>query len=606
MEKDNGKAKIWKFQQEEDREKVERLAKELCMPKDNPTTKDLSCYTIVANLLVQRGIDTFDKAKDFFRPDLNKLHDPFLMKDMEHAIERILLAIEAKEGILVYGDYDVDGTSAVALVYSYLSTFYDNLLYYIPDRYKEGYGVSFKGVDFADQNDIRLIICLDCGIKATEEIAYALEKNIDFIVCDHHLPGKELPKAYAILDPKLDDCHYPYDELSGCGVGFKLIQALQERRKRPAKELIPYLDLVAISIAADVVPITGENRILAFHGLKVINHKPRVGLESILTLANITHEQDNSPYYFNKILTIQDLSFLIGPRINAAGRMKSATLAVDLLKTKNKDKAERIAQEINASNEYRKEKDKQATEEAKQEIRDKLLDNKKCIVLCNEDWHQGIIGIVASRIAEEFCKPTIIFTKNNGIVTGSARSFKDYDIYSAIEQCRHLLEHFGGHKSAAGLSLKEDNFEQFKHLFEEQVEQTLNIENTVPEVDIDLSISLSDVSEKLLRILRQFEPFGPENNEPIFFSGGVYDANKVRKVGINHLKFAAIPIAERIEPIHCIGFSLARYYDLLYNGNQIDICYRIEENNWKDKRELQLNIIDIRDSKKYANQYGHK
>jgi single-stranded-DNA-specific exonuclease len=603
MEKDKGREKIWRFKQEGDREKVETLAKELCMPKDNPTPKDVRCYNIVANLLVQRGIDTYDKAKDFFRPDLNKLHNPFLMKDMEHAVERILLAIEANEGILVYGDYDVDGTSAVALVYSYLSTFYDNLHYYIPDRYEEGYGVSFKGVDFAAQNDISLIICLDCGIKATEEIAYALEKDIDFIVCDHHLPGKELPKACAILDPKLEDCHYPYDELSGCGVGFKLIQALQEHRKRPAKELVPYLDLVAISIAADVVPITGENRILAFHGLRVINHKPRVGLEAILTLANITHE-DNTPYYFNRVLTIQDLSFLIGPRINAAGRMKSATLAVDLLKTKKKEKAERIAQEINDSNEYRKEKDKQATEEAREEIKDKALNDKKCIVLCNENWHQGIIGIVASRIAEEFCKPTIIFTKNNGIITGSARSFKDYDIYSAIEKCRHLLEHFGGHKSAAGLSMKEDNFDKFKHLFESQVEQTIDSKDTVPEVDIDLNISLSDVSEKLLRILRQFEPFGPENNEPIFFSGGVYDAKKVRKVGINHLKFAAIPFNENIPPIHCIGFSLAKYYDLLYYDNQIDICYRIEENDWKDKRELQLNIMDIRDSKKYANQYG--
>ncbi|MBR1625823.1 MAG: DHH family phosphoesterase [Bacteroidales bacterium] len=578
------------------------------MPKDNPTDKDLRCYRIVANLLVQRGIDTYDKAKDFFRPDLNKLHNPFLMEDMDKAVERIMIAVDANEKIMVYGDYDVDGTSAVALVYSYLHTFYENLDYYIPDRYEEGYGVSFKGINYAAQTDVKLIICLDCGIKAIEEIAYAGEKGIDFIVCDHHLPGKDLPKAYSILDPKLDDCKYPYDELSGCGIGFKLIQALQQKREKPADDLKQYLDLVAISIAADVVPLTGENRILAYHGLKVINTRPRVGLEAILACANITHEENSTNIqhedtqkktkpYFNKILNIQDLSFLIGPRINAAGRMQSARKAVDLLKTKNKEKAERIAEEIDGSNEDRKEKDRQATIEAKQEINDRGLKDKKCIVLCNENWHQGIIGIVASRIAEEDYKPTVIFTKNNGIMTGSARSVKNFDIYSAIEKCRHLLTHFGGHKFAAGLSLKEDNFAEFQRLFENEVEQNISNISLEPEIDIDMEIRLGDASEKLLRILQQFEPFGPDNTEPVFMSKEIYDANGARQVGRNHLKFSAIPINENILPIPCIGFSLASHYDTLRSGKKIDLCYSIEENRYQGRRELQLNVKDIKESK---------
>ncbi|MBP3254262.1 MAG: single-stranded-DNA-specific exonuclease RecJ [Bacteroidales bacterium] len=588
--------KIWAYKEDGDIEKVNRLAEELCMPKINATPKDIRCYRVIANLLLQRGIDTFEKARDFFRPDLNKLHNPFLMEHMEHAVERIMIAIAARERILVYGDYDVDGTSAVALVYSYLGTFYNNIDYYIPDRYEEGYGVSFKGVDYAAQTDVKLIICLDCGIKATEEIAYAGEKNIDFIVCDHHLPGKEIPKAYAILDPKMENSRYPYDELSGCGIGFKLIQALQKKREKPANDIIQYLDLVAISIAADVVPVTGENRILAYHGLEVINRRPRVGIEAILACSNITHVNDNPPYYFNRALTITDLSFLIGPRINAAGRMESGRNAVDLLKTKNPEKAERIAEEINRNNEERKLKDQQATKEAKQAIEDLNLKDKKCIVLCNEQWHQGIIGIVASRVSEDEVKPTIIFTKSNGIMTGSARSVKNFDIYSAIEKCRHLLTHFGGHKFAAGLSLKEENFAEFQALFEKEVEENITTEDVIPEIEIDMEIRLGDVSDKLLRILQQFQPFGPENNEPVFVSTEIYDANKVRQVGKNHLKFSAIPLNENILPISCIGFSLAQYYDLLKQGNMIDICYSIEENNYQGHRELQLNVKDIKES----------
>ena len=585
--------KNWRTKSLGDVFKVETLAKELCMPRINPKEKDLRCYNIVANLLVQRGIDTYEKAKEFFRPDLNKLHNPFLMDDMEKAVERIMMAVDAGEKILVYGDYDVDGTTAVALVYSYLRTFYDKLEYYIPDRYNEGYGVSFKGVDYAFDNDMKLIICLDCGIKATEEIAYASEKGIDFIVCDHHLPGKEIPKAYAILDPKLEGSKYPYDELSGCGIGFKLAQALQKRREKPADDIKKYLDLVAMSIAADVVPVTGENRILAFHGLQVINHKPRVGLEAILYFANITHVEDNSPYYFNRALTIADLSFLIGPRINAAGRMESGRIAVKLLISTNKEKAESLAAVIDNNNESRKNKDQEATKEAKEAIM-KMDKDKKSIVLCNENWHQGIIGIVASRISEEAVKPTIIFTKTDGIMTGSARSVKNFDIYSAIESCKHLLTHFGGHKFAAGLSLKEENFEEFQHLFEKKVEEHITNEDVTPEIDIDMNIKLGDISDKLLRILQQFQPFGPENNQPIFSSYQIYDANKVRRVGKNHLKFAAIPINENILPISCIGFSLGQYFDLLANGNMIDICYTIEENRYQGHTELQLSIKDIR------------
>lgn len=592
--------RIWKFKDCGDKAKVEELAGLLCMPKENPTDKDVRCYRIIANLLVQRGIDTYEKAREFFRPDLNKLHDPFLMKDMEKAVERIMIAVQAKEKIMVYGDYDVDGASAVALVYSYLSSFYDDLVYYIPDRTEEGYGVSFKGVDEADAEGVTLIICLDCGIKATEEIAWANDKGIDFIVCDHHLPGKELPKAYAILDPKLSDCDYPYDELSACGIGFKLIQALQKKRERPADELRQYLDLVVISIAADMVPLTGENRILAYHGLKVINSKPRVGLEKLLAYANILHDEErNSPYYFNKKLTIQDLSFLVGPRINAAGRMDSVKTedAVALLKTRKSEKAENLAEKLNKSNDERKKKDQEDTRAAIEEIESKGLHKKKCIVLYNENWYQGVAAIVASRVAEKYSRPTIIFTKtNNNIITGSARSVKNVDVYSAIEKCRHLLEHYGGHKLAAGLSLDVSNLQKFQQMFEQEIEQNVTIEDVTPEMDIDMQIALGDVSDKLLELLKLFAPFGPENNEPVFYSSEIYDANKVRKVGKNHLSFSAIPINENILPISCIGFSLADYYDLLHFGRKIDMTYTIEENSWQGRRELQLNVKDIRES----------
>lgn len=600
--------KHWNIKQQPEIQKVRQLAQSL-MPDKNisemyANNKDINkqykrCYEIVAGLLIQRGIDTFDEARDFFRPNFDKLHNPFLMEDMKKAVERIEVAIQANENILIYGDYDVDGTTAVALVYSYLKTFYNNIDYYIPDRYKEGYGVSFQGVDYAYEHKVKLIICLDCGIKATEEIREASKKGIEFIVCDHHLPGTEIPEAYAILDPKLPNSKYPYKELSGCGVGFKLVQALQIQRGKPNTyaELNKYLDLLAMSIAADVVPITGENRILSFLGLQVINKRPRVGLEALLSCAEITRVNSGS-FYFNRELTIADLSFLIGPRINAAGRMKSGEDAVRLLVSNDRVEALKIAKDIDAYNTDRKNKDQEATCEAKKYIEKMNLKNNKCIVICNESWHQGIIGIVASRIAEEEVKPTIIFTKTDGIMTGSARSVKNFDIYSAIESCRHLLTHFGGHKFAAGLSLNEENFAEFQRLFEEQVDKHITSEDVTPEIDIDMPISLGDISERMLRILQQFQPFGPENNIPVFCSYEVCDAASVRKVGKNHLKFSAIATIERSEAIPCIGFSLGEYFDLLHKGDKVDICYTIEENNYfkKPKPDIQLNVKDIRKS----------
>lgn len=590
--------KQWTIKKQAEEEAIERLAQELCMPRQNPTKQDKRIYNIIANLLIHRGIRTFSQAKTFFRPDLNRLHDPFLMKDMDRAVERILFAVNAKERILVYGDYDVDGTSAVALVYSYLEGFHDNLDYYIPDRYDEGYGISFKGVDYAADTNVSLIICLDCGIKATEEIAYAGEKDIDFIVCDHHLPGKELPKAYAILDPKAGNNDYPYDELSGCGVGFKLIQALQRRRGLKGDDIVHYLDLVAISIATDVVPLTGENRILAYYGLRVLNSKPCMGIEAILSFANIKHlEGGSNRQYFNRELTISDLGFLIGPRINAAGRMDSGRSAVELLIESNREKAMAIAAKINENNEDRKNKDQEASKQAREMIAQSRDESKKALVLYNENWHQGIIGIIASRLSEEQNKPTIIFTKTNGYITGSARSVKNFDIYTVIEKYRHLLTHFGGHRFAAGLSLKEENFEEFKTLFVQEVERTIDEQELVPEIALDMEIELSDINDKLLRLIQAFQPFGPENPEPVFSSCQIYDANRVRKVGNNHLKFAAIPIKENIAPVSCIGFSLGRYYDMLAKGAKIDICYNIEENIYQGHRELQLNVKDIRESR---------
>lgn len=586
--------KRWAFKERGDREIVSSLAKQLCVGKNNAGNDDLFTYEIIAELLVQRGITSFEEAERFFRPKYEYLHDPYLMNDMEKAVERILLAIKGGEKILVYGDYDVDGTSAVALVYSYLERFTSNLDFYIPERYSEGYGVSIKGINYAVDNDVKLIICLDCGIKAHEEILYAKQKGVDFIVCDHHLPSDTLPDAWAVLDPKRVDSKYPYKELSGCGIGFKLIQAIQKYKNRPFDEILNFLDLVAISIAADVVPLTGENRVLAYFGLKVINKCPRVGLEAILSYSKVKHE-GNSKLYFNRELTISDLVFLVGPRINAAGRMESGRKAVELLKSGNREEVEKIADEINKNNEERKNLDKIATDEAKDLLKKSAdLASKKTTVVYGENWHKGVIGIVASRLIEEYYKPTIVFTKSNDLITGSARSVKDFDIYAAIESCSHLLTHFGGHKFAAGLSLPEKNLEEFKTLFEKKVVESISDTQMVPEIEIDLEIELGNITPRLFRILKQFAPFGPENNIPIFCSKRLMDTGFARTVGSKHLKISAVSREKSSFPCECIGFGLAEHYKSICKGSMFDICYQIDENDFQGKTSLQLNLKDMK------------
>jgi single-stranded-DNA-specific exonuclease len=586
--------KRWAFKERGDREVVSRLAKQLCVGKNNAGNDDLFTYEIVAELLVQRGIASYEEAERFFRPKYEHLHDPYLMNDMDKAVERILVAIKGNEKILVYGDYDVDGTSAVALVFSYLEKFSSNIDFYIPDRYSEGYGVSIKGIDYAVDNDVKLIICLDCGIKAHEEILYAKQKGVDFIVCDHHLPSDTLPEAWAVLDPKRVDSTYPYKELSGCGIGFKLVQAIQKEKNRPFEEILNYLDLVAISIAADVVPLTGENRVLAYYGLKVINKRPRVGIEAILSYSNIKHEA-NSKDYFSRKLIISDLVFLVGPRINAAGRMESGRKAVELLKSANREEVELIAKEIDENNKQRKDLDKQATEQAKEMLNaSKDLASKKTTVVYGETWHKGVIGIVASRLIEQYYKPTIVFTKSNDLITGSARSVKDFDIYAAIESCSHLLTHFGGHKFAAGLSLPEKNLEEFKALFEKQVENSISDSQMVPEIEIDLEIELGNITPRLFRILKQFAPFGPENNIPIFCSKRLMDTGFARTVGSKHLKLSAVSREKSSFPFDCIGFGLAEHQKEVSKGSMFDICYQIDENDFQGKTSLQLNLKDLK------------
>lgn len=592
--------KQWKIKSQGDPALVNSLADLLNVSKDENNLQDKKTYEIVARLLVQRGITNYDEAKDFFRPNINNLHDPFLMCDMEKAVERISVAVEAEEKILVYGDYDVDGTSAVALVYSYLKKFYNNVDFYIPDRYTEGYGVSDKSVRWAIDNEVKLIICLDCGIKAIEQIDEANKHNIDFIIADHHLPGNELPNAYAILDPKRSQCQYPYKELSGCGVGFKLIQAIQIKRGRAFHRILKYLDLVAISIAADIVPITGENRVLVSEGLKIINNRPRIGIETLLKFSNIIHDEENeSQYYFNKEVTLNDLVFSVGPRINAAGRMESGRNAVELLICRDEETANEHACLINAYNDERKQKDTIATMEAKEKLNnDPLNATKKATVIFKEDWHKGIIGIVASRLVEEYYKPTIVLTESNDLVTGSARSTKDFDIYAAIDHCSDLLEHFGGHKFAAGLSLKKENLQAFQDKFEKYVAEHITTAQTVPVIDVDMEISLKDITPKLYRIIKQFAPFGPDNLVPTFQSNCLIGTEDVKPVGKNHLKFSAIHMDISSLPFSCIGFGLIEYYDTIKKNNLFDMCYHIDENLWNGKRSIQLIIQDIHFRKK--------
>lgn len=560
----------WTLKPKPSSEKVKILATELKVDK------------LVAMLLVQRGIETYEAARQFFRPSLDDLHDPYLMKDMDNAVSRIETAIANGENILVFGDYDVDGTTAVSLVSSYLKSFYPNVATYIPDRYDEGYGVSYKGIDFADDNGFSLIIALDCGIKSIDHVAYAKAKNIDFIICDHHRPGEFLPEAVAVLDPKREDCNYPYDELCGCGVGFKLIQALAQNRNQTIEDLVPYLDLVATAIAADIVPITGENRTLAKFGLEVINANPRPGIKALIQ--NVK----------KKVLTITDVVFIIAPRINAAGRIKHGNEAVALLTEYDLDQAEIFASEIEQHNSDRKDLDKQITIEALNQITENRETQKFTTVVYQENWHKGVIGIVASRLTETYYRPTIVFTKSGDKLAASARSVKDFDIYNALEACAEHLEQFGGHMYAAGMTLKENNYAAFKEAFERTVEETIHPDLLTPEISVDAEINLADINEKLIRILNQFEPFGPQNMTPVFMSKGLKDSGYAKGIGADedHLKLF---VKQNNSPgFGAIGFGLGKKLDLVKNQQLFDAVYCIDENEFNGNVSVQLRLKDLR------------
>ncbi|MDX1753555.1 MAG: single-stranded-DNA-specific exonuclease RecJ [Salinimicrobium sediminis] len=556
-------------------------------PKPDPQTVEHLCEVLgversIASLLAQRGISSFEEAKKFFRPGLADLHDPFLMKDMDKAVARIELALQKGENIMVYGDYDVDGTTSVALVSSYLKKIYPNIATYIPDRYDEGYGVSYKGINFAADNDISLIIALDCGIKAIEKVAYASQKGVDFIICDHHRPGAGIPDAVAVLDPKRLDCDYPYKELCGCGVGFKLLQALNEKRGEPFELLIPYLDLVATAIGADIVPVTGENRILAYHGLQMINAAPRAGFSAILKQVKKDH------------LTLTDVVFIIAPRINAAGRMKHGLHAVNLLTEEDPQQAMIYAAEIEEYNKDRRDKDKTITEEALAQIVELKEQERLTTVVYRDSWHKGVIGIVASRLTETYYRPTLVFTRSGEKLAASARSVHGFDVYDALEGCSEYIEQFGGHKYAAGLTLQTEQYENFKRKFEEVVSASIDRKLLIPEIQIDAEIDLGEITEKFHRIIKQFAPFGPGNMSPVFMSRHLKDTGYARCVGgeDKHLK-ARLFQKLNGRSIDAIGFDLGKKCDLLAEGKKIKAVYCIEENEFQRNVSLQLKLKDV-------------
>ena len=554
-------------------------------------SESLGIDEILATLLVQRGITNYEEAKDFFRPSLEHLHDPFLMKDMDKAVDRLQKAMNDGEKILIYGDYDVDGTTAVALIYTYLKNFVNKkkIEFYIPDRYEEGYGISYKGIDYAADNGFGLVIVLDCGIKAVEKIEYANQRGVDFIICDHHRPDEVIPNAVAVLDSKRPDCEYPYKELSGCGVGFKLISALSMRLGRPIEEVYELLDYVAVSIAADIVPITGENRVLAYFGLKQLNKNPRPGIAAVLRQA----EQKNA---LDRELTISDLVFLIGPRINAAGRLEKASDSVRLLLATNSEHAEKLAASINDLNSKRREFDNAITEEALKMIdADEKLRNAKSTVIFNENWHKGVIGIVASRLTDSYYRPTIVLTRSGNLITGSARSIKNFDIYDAIDDCSDLLEHFGGHKYAAGLSLKPENLEKFSERFEKYVSEHLEDDDLTPELNVDIEMDFTNITPKFVRILKQFAPFGPGNLSPVFLTKNVVDAGFSRAVGNRkHLKLSVMQQGNTDFVFAGIAFQKGDLYERIHEKEPFTMCYYIEENFWQGKTSLQLNVKDIK------------
>jgi len=544
----------------------------------------LNITSIIATLLVNRGVSNFKEAEAFFRPKPEHIHDPFLMKDMDKAIERIQLAINNNERILIYGDYDVDGTTSVSLVYSFFKPIYSNIDFYIPDRYKEGYGVSIAGIEYAKKNNCSLIIALDCGIKSIEHVQYAKSLDIDFIICDHHLPGSEIPQAYAVLDPKRIDCEYPFKELSGCGIGFKLVQAYCQVENIPLESILKLLDLVVVSIASDIVPVTGENRTLAYLGLEYLNKSPRPGLRALIEKTDC------------KELSINEIVFFIGPRINAAGRIDHAQHAVALLIAETYEEAKRLCEIVDIKNTERKEFDQSITLEAIELLENDLeLKNKKSTVLFNSEWHKGVIGIVASRLIDKYYRPTIILTESNGHAAGSARSVNGFDIYEAIGSCSDLLEQYGGHKYAAGLTMKIENIPAFIERFEEIVTNTIHVNSLQQEIEIESELNLIEFNAKFYRILKQFAPFGPGNSKPVFISSDVQLAGDLKVVGkqiSNHLKFSVVQNGSYL--FECIAYGLGHYYERLQNVQSFDICYSIEENTWRDKTSIQLNVKDIR------------
>ena len=552
--------------------------------------QQLSISGTLANLLVQRGIRTYDQAKAFFRPEVGLLHDPFLLNDMDKAVERLNRALQQDEKILVYGDYDVDGTTAVALVYKFLQNFSTNIDYYIPDRNDEGYGVSYKGIDFAAENDFKLIIVLDCGIKAIEKVAYAAQRGVDIIICDHHTPDSELPKAVAVLDPKRTDSTYPYGHLSGCGVGFKLVQAFAIQYGISWDKLQPLLDLLAVSIASDIVPITGENRTLMHLGLKQLNASPSMGLKAIMELCELTDTK----------VTTSDIVFKIGPRINASGRMSSGKEAVELLIANNEETARRKGESIDQYNQLRKDLDKQATEEARKFIDATPTDEQtSSIVVYNQEWNKGVIGIVASRLSEHYYKPAVVLTLSNGFATGSARSVIGFDLYKAIDSCRDLLENFGGHTYAAGLTLRLENIAEFKERFQQYVEIHLKEEQQVPQIEIDAAIHFAEINHAFFSTLQQFAPFGPDNSKPVFVTYNVIDhQHRCRLVGQGnkHIKLDVRDITggPSMSGIAFNAHDAENTIKYINSGMPFHICYTLEENNFNGKKSIQLMIKDIK------------
>lgn len=563
--------KIWNLLNVNDEALVDRLSGELNM------------HPLIAKLLFLRGIRSAAQAQDFFEPRLDQLHDPMLMKDMDKAVARVQVAMDRKERIMVYGDYDVDGTTSVALVYSFLKKLHPEVMFYIPDRYKEGYGISFQGIDVAEEKGVKLIVALDCGIKSADKVAYAREKGIDFIICDHHLPGTEIPQAAAVLDPKRSDCTYPYKDLCGCGIGYKLVQAIAKVRGMDAEDLEEYLDLVVVAIAADIVPMTGENRVLAHFGLKQINAAPRAGFAVLKEIASLKR-----PFGIN------DIVFVIAPRINAAGRIESGNRAVELLLTTDREKAFEVANIINKNNLDRRELDTGITQEAKAILHaDPEQAGKKTTVVHGKGWHKGVVGIVASRLTDVWYRPTIVLTENDGVLSGSARSVRGFDVHAAIDACGHLLEQYGGHMAAAGLSLKSENLERFKTEFDTVV-RNMHPEPFVPQLDVDALLSLEEINQDLFRLLQKFQPFGPGNLSPVFASKEVIDTGYGKVVGTNHLRLTVQHPRPPYQRFGAIGFGLGAKLNVAMNRKAFDIAYAVEENEFNGRVSLQLNLKDIR------------